>query len=48
MRGIDHFDAMARRKASLPPKLTVSLMTTRGILNCTIVPAHIMQGVSEV
>jgi hypothetical protein len=32
----------------LPPKVVFSPTTTRGMPNCTIVPAHIMHGLSVV
>jgi cytochrome c len=37
-----------RRNSSLPPKVAFSPTTTRGMPNCTIAPAHIMQGLSVV
>jgi hypothetical protein len=37
-----------RRKSTLPAKFRSSPTTTRGIANCTMVPAHIMHGESEV
>ena len=39
---------IAQHAVLLPDGFRFSPMTTRGILNCTMVPAHIMQGLSVV